>query len=128
MNKDSIRKYRYYRDEWTWYTDPHEFENVQIGLEATRITMEAAFDVFALGDEADRYDWRYLSAVELRNAQKFRNEVIELEDKARRALDCDICALARCISRVTGMDIRYCLVDVDEWYRAMYDLRFGKVA
>ena len=126
MNKDMVRKYKYYKDEWTWFTDPHEFDSFEIAYEATRITMDAAFDVFALGDEADRYDWRYLSAVELRNAQKFRNEVIELEGKARRALDCDICALARGISRVTGMDIRDCLLDVNDWYNEMYDLRFGK--
>lgn len=126
MLKKNDSRYQYYKNEWQWFTEPHEFDNFQIGFEALRITVDAAFEVFALWDESRDYDWRYMSAVELRNVHKFEMELDKLEGKARRAIDCDVCALARCISRETGMDVRDCLWDINGWYNEMYDLRFGK--
>ena len=110
---------------WTMYDGPHEFFDSESGWKGLRMTMHDAFEVYAelflaterMG-EIEGID-AYRAACEVRDRAEANYRV------AWRAVDADICALARAMSREGWGTYQRAIERVDAYYRECYKLRFG---
>lgn len=113
--------------KWTFYDEPHEFFDSETGWEGLRMTMDDAFEVYAEHDEAcEGTERRFSSKAELDAAHALRDRAEANWQVAWRAVNADMYALARAMSREEWGTYLRAIERVEAYYRECYYARFGK--
>lgn len=112
--------------KWTFYDEPHEFPDSETGWEGLRMTMGDAFEVYAEHDDAFEAECSAETLAEFHAARAALEEAEANWQVAWRAVNADMYALARAMSREEWGTYLRAIERVEAYYRECYYARFGK--
>ena len=116
------------RIKWELSDGPHEYFSAEEGWEALKATIEAAFAIFAEHYALMDKPWEdvlELNGVQRKALQDRREQAERNVSKALRAVDADVYALARAMSREGWGTYQRAIERVESYYRECYRERFG---